>query len=113
MLDFLNSTLGIICSILTILTVIAVPSIIIKKKNSNRKGNINNGSGVTIIGDGNVVGDTSIHKDGTGVALNDIKNIVQILFIDDEDFNVIKMLKKAGWKNIKRIPDFANLDIID
>ncbi len=113
MLDFLNNTLGIIVSILTILTVIAVPSIIIKKKNAYRKGIINNGSGVTIIGDGNVVGNTSEHKDGTGVALNDIKNIVQILFIDDEDFNVVKMLKKAGWKNIKRIPDFANLDIID
>lgn len=113
MLDFLNSTLGIICSILTILTVIGVPTFFINKNKSKRKGKVNNGNGITIIGDSNVIGKSSISLDNSGEGQNDIKNTAQILFIDDEDFNVIKMLRKAGWKNIKRIPDFANLDIID
>ena len=111
MLDFLNSTLGIICSILTILTIIGVPTFFINKNKTKREDKVNNG--ITNIGDGNAIGRPQTTLDNPGAAQNDIKNTAQILFIDDEDFNVIKMLRKAGWKNIKRIPDFANLDIID
>lgn len=109
MLDFLNSTLGIICSVLTILTIIGVPTFLINKNKTKRKDKVNDGNGITNIGDGK----PQIALDNPGSVQNDIKNTAQILFIDDEDFNVIKMLRKAGWKNIKRIPDFANLDIID
>ena len=44
----------------------------------------------------------------------DMKATCQILFIDDEKLDtLIKTLKASGWKNIKRIDDTANLDMVD
>ena len=40
----------------------------------------------------------------------DIKSKVRILFIDDERFNMINILKKAGWKNIEYKKDLSDLD---
>lgn len=40
----------------------------------------------------------------------DIKSKVRILFIDDEKFNMINILKKAGWKNIEYKKDLSDLD---
>ncbi|MGN0006648.1 MAG: response regulator [Alistipes sp.] len=40
----------------------------------------------------------------------DIKAKAHILFIDDERFNMINILKKAGWKNIEYKKDLSDLD---
>lgn len=40
-------------------------------------------------------------------------NTLQILFVDDENFSVIKMLKKMGWKNIKKKQDIISLNDSD
>ena len=40
----------------------------------------------------------------------DTKAKVHILFIDDEKFNMIKILKTAGWPNIDYRKDVVNLD---
>lgn len=113
-LSFLNSTLGIIVSVLTLLGILSIPMILISKKktsvknsdivshntiNSNNTININQNS-------------TTVEPDHT-ISDSDMKTITQILFIDDEEFTVIRMLKKMGWKNIKRKTDIANLDDSD
>lgn len=41
------------------------------------------------------------------------KDNVFILFIDDEKFGVVNILKNAGWKNTKLIKDIKDLDDAD
>lgn len=42
---------------------------------------------------------------------DNIKNITRILFIDDDKkFNIVKIIKEAGWQNTKMIQDVCNLD---
>lgn len=38
---------------------------------------------------------------------------IQILFVDDQKFDIVEVLKKAGWVNTKRIKDVTNVDSID
>ena len=38
-----------------------------------------------------------------------LKSIVNILFIDDEKFNMVNILKNAGWKNTSYKKDIFNL----
>ena len=49
-------------------------------------------------------------KEGT---LNKVDKTIQILFIDDQKFDIIGVLKDAGWTNTKRIKDITNLDSTD
>lgn len=42
-----------------------------------------------------------------------IDKTIQILFVDDEKFDIIGVLKDAGWINTKRIKDITNLDSTD
>lgn len=44
--------------------------------------------------------------------LDSKKRSTQILFIDDERFNMVKILKQAGWKNIEYKQDIINIDDI-
>lgn len=128
MLEFLDSSLGIISSIIGILAigggtyyyVIKNKNKINGDRNSTNNGNIkvsnSNGSSenITVYGNGNMI-NTANHALGQKYKSSNanLKSEVQILFIDDEEFNVIRMLRKSGWKNIKRKNDFANLDDID
>ncbi|MCG7868525.1 MAG: hypothetical protein JAY74_19425, partial [Candidatus Thiodiazotropha taylori] len=41
---------------------------------------------------------------------SEIKQICNILFVDDRKFSVVDILKKAGWINTKRIGDIESLD---
>lgn len=41
------------------------------------------------------------------------KTELQILFIDDEKFEIVSILKGAGWSNTKTIKDVKNLDCLD
>lgn len=91
-------------------------------KVKHNKGNVQDGTGnniisgtgnVTIVGDNNVV-QTSPNDQKSQVSKEKRqKDLTQILFIDDEDFSVLKMLKKAGWKNIKKKSDVRDLDDVD
>lgn len=42
--------------------------------------------------------------------INIKKKTCRILFIDDSQFKVIDILKKAGWLNVKRLKDINNID---
>lgn len=42
--------------------------------------------------------------------ISEMKNKKHILFIDDEKFSVINILKSAGWKNVVYKNDIINLD---
>lgn len=42
--------------------------------------------------------------------LDEIKSICKIVFIDDQDFNVVDILKSAGWKNTRRVPDIESTE---
>ena len=62
----------------------------------------------------------NIGPNGTVSASNTIvsghrldKDNVFILFIDDEKFGVMNILKNAGWKNTKLIKDIKDLDDAD
>lgn len=110
-LSFLNSTLGIIVSVLTLLGILSIPMILINKKKTSIK-NSDIGSHNTINSNNTFninQNSTTVEPDHT-ISDSDMKVITQILFIDDEEFEVIKMLKRMGWKNIKRRADIANLD---
>lgn len=43
-------------------------------------------------------------------SLADIKQICNVLFIDDRKFEVVEILKKAGWIHTKRLRDLFSLD---
>lgn len=113
-LSFLNSTLGIIVSVLTLLGILSIPMILINKKKTSIK-NSDIGSHNTINSNNTFninQNSTTVESDHT-ISDLDMKTLTQILFIDDEEFTVIRMLKKMGWKNIKRKTDIANLDDSD
>src|SRR5688572_20961001 len=48
-----------------------------------------------------------VHEDSRD---KDQKATLRILFIDDEHFKVVEILRKAGWLNVKRVRDVASLD---
>lgn len=103
MIDLLNSTLGIIVSILTLIG-LAGGSIYYfsKRDNKGKVSNDNNfGQNTTIIGDGNTIISSQGIPSKEFKSDDDIKSYVQILFIDDEDFNVVRMLKKLDGKILK------------
>lgn len=41
------------------------------------------------------------------------KESIRILFIDDKEFEVVKLLKKIGWKQVKRVKDIMDLNLPD
>lgn len=45
--------------------------------------------------------------------LADLKRITRILFIDDNEFRVVNMIKESGWNNIKWVKDISSIDDID
>lgn len=135
-MEFLNSALGIITSVLVLLGVGAAVTYIIQKKVRQK----NTGSGISNISEGdatNITGSNASAQQGginvqgnnntivkladegpigleTPAATADLKGTCQILFIDDEPLKLlISTLKKTGWKNIKRIDDTANLDLAE
>ena len=45
--------------------------------------------------------------------LEEIKQICKILFIDDKKFDVVDILKEAGWVNIQRIKDVSTYSVLN
>lgn len=58
----------------------------------------------------NIGSHTNNHEQSIKNRYVDVKAKVRILFIDDEKFNMINILKKAGWKNIEYKKDLSDLD---
>lgn len=60
----------------------------------------------------------NIHFDTPDKSLNpnciqnkvSLKDTIHILFVDDEKFNMINILKQAGWKNVSYKKDIINID---
>jgi len=42
--------------------------------------------------------------------LDDIKNICNIVFVDDKSFPIIDILKDCGWRNIQKLKDVDSID---
>lgn len=42
--------------------------------------------------------------------LDEIKNICNIVFVDDKSFPIIDILKKSGWRNIQKLKDIDSID---
>lgn len=134
MLENFNLILGIIASIAAILCGVVATNSIKKKNHQKNAGNaFSNQNGgdsfnneespingrdnsVNIIGNNNTIvknDNSSVGSEQTTKSIN-LKEACQILFIDDSPLPTLtKTLKRAGWKNIKRIDDTANLDVID
>lgn len=130
MMEFLNSTLGIVASIVTIMGIGAAFTVSVAKKSKQTAGRsgINNDSGsdaanmsggsqtggVNIIGNNNIITPLSSAPSGNEQEVEhvtDLKSCCQILFIDDDKMpSVIKILRHSGWKNVKKIGDTANID---
>ena len=49
----------------------------------------------------------------TNVFQGKLNKSMQILFVDDQKFDIVEVLKKAGWSNTKRVKDVTNLDATD
>lgn len=89
---------------------------------NNQTGNANNNQSMNfIIGDGmsgNVQignGDQSVAPESKGIESKKSsdrkeKGAVHILFIDDQRFDNVDVLKNAGWKNTKSIKDIKAID---
>ena len=136
MLEFLNSSLGIIASAIAIIGVAVGATYAIQKnvkQKSSKKGITSNSEGdstnltggkvnseeggISVVGNNNTILKLHSQEPEGGErpsTVLDLKNTCQILFIDDEPLKLlINTLKKSGWKNIKRIDDTANLDLTD
>lgn len=86
---------------------------------SQQEGNNNVSQNVNLYVGGNQNADVNVNKttDTPSARDNTIqqqkrlsKATVQILFIDDQKFDNISVLKKAGWQNTKSIKDVKSLD---
>lgn len=56
---------------------------------------------------------TPNHSESESKKIKKTKALLQILFVDDEKFEIIDILKKAGWVNTKRVRDITNLKNVD
>lgn len=84
-----------------------------KKANAsnNNTSNIKNNNTNTINNNINLnVQSEGISKNTLNVTKD---KLIQVLFVDDQKFDIIDVLKKAGWVNTKRIKDVTNLDAVD
>lgn len=43
-------------------------------------------------------------------SLEEIKNICNIVFVDDRSFPIIEILKNSGWRNIQKLKDVDSID---
>lgn len=80
------------------------------KKRSNNESTNNNANSTTNLINNNVNINVIENENNTVVKTD---KTIQILFIDDEKFDIIGVLKDAGWINTKRIKDITNLDSAD
>jgi len=82
------------------------PEDIWKEKNINK--NINK---VTVNNIVNKQGNEKIERPEHKMTSDEIKKIINILFIDDDvNFKIIKILQKSGWNNTKIKKDIKSLD---
>lgn len=131
-IDFFNSTLGILASTVTLLggTVLGITRNFMKQKQTQTQVQKQSQSQVqkqsqTIVN--NITVDRGLGKDKNNFedqyplnrnekheidrnGISEIKNKKHILFIDDEKFGVVNILKSAGWKNVVYKNDIINLD---
>lgn len=79
----------------------------ISNNSTNNNTNTNTNSNIV-----NVNIDNSEKKEIIQKAIKN-KEDLQLLFIDDEKFEIVSILKGAGWINTKTIKDVKNLDCLD
>jgi len=60
----------------------------------------------------NTLADNHVSKrEDRQTSLASVKDVIKILFIDDEKFMMVDILKAAGWVNTKRVKDVTNLEM--
>lgn len=111
----------VVIAVLFIALVIIIPiTINIRKSKKNQGGNTLSGSNnnqtsgegnsITNIGSININGQKSGLDFPTDISIDEIKARIKILFVDDkDDFSIINMLKKNGYK-VDYLPDIEDLD---
>lgn len=83
-----------------------------RKKNDQEINNNNsNNNNINIVNDIKV-GEVST-RDISKESHDTVDKSIQILFVDDQKFDIVDVLKKAGWINTKRIKDITDLDATD
>lgn len=102
-------------------------TIIVKKNKSTQKGNTITGNGNSQqSGEGNTafsVGtmtnnfyapqNSGKDDDESEIPVDQIKNELKVIFVDDKRFNVVDLLKKNGWKQVSYKRDITDIDAIE
>lgn len=116
--------------LLVFVFVVIIPitiNIVVKKKKLTQKDNTISGSGIS---QQNGEGNTSINvgsitnnyassykqqnePDGNELSVDQIKNELKVMFVDDKKFNVVDLLKKSGWKQVLYKRDILDIDSLE
>ena len=122
----MDTILQIFATIVALLTTgFVIKIVVIKNRNTQRQDNDQSGNGNNnqnmnfIIGDG-MSGNVQIgtgekysnpeNKETETASRKKEKGSVHVLFIDDQKFDNVDVLKDAGWKNTKSIKDIKAID---
>lgn len=84
-----------------------------KKESStrvNQSRSLSRNQGSVVAGRDIIINSQSEKEDSSSLGgKRDIQNKIHILFIDDEEFQVVQMLKNDGWKAVSRIDDPSSI----
>lgn len=76
-----------------------------KESSANNNTTINNSVVINSVDGANKANDSIVRNN-----IQSLKMCLNILFVDDERFNIIKILKKAGWKNVDYKKNIVNIE---
>jgi len=91
-----------------IAAIIGAFATIVKKSRTDKSVNNNSSSQIVNVYNGIDKSGHSSHS-ANGIS-SDIKSTIHILFIDDEKFENVNIVKNAGWLNTKNIKDVKRID---
>lgn len=75
-------------------------------KNTHQSSSLSGNSGSVVAGRDIIINPHSVKEaPSSPEGKRDTQNTIHILFIDDEEFQVVQMLKNDGWKAVNRIDD--------
>ena len=108
-------------------SIVPIPiTTIVKKNKASQKGNTISGNGNSqMSGEGNssvaigsIVNNYAINARSDKVgetepSVDQIKNELKVIFVDDKKFNVVDLLRKSGWKQVSYKRDVLDLDAVE
>lgn len=118
----------ILLAFVTVFVVVLPITIIVKKTKSSQKGNVitgngnsqQSGEGNTAVSVGSMTNNFYASQDKKDdeiengeIPVDQIKNELRVIFVDDKRFNVVDLLKKNGWKQVSYKRDISDLDAVE